>query len=438
MPRARPPAPLRGTRPALEPKDARDAVTPPPLLPPHALAAPRGPGAGAAVWRPLAATRVRWFRSRILGALLLALLAACGTAPRAPVGGSGGSAGNVQRDGPLPNPPADLAAVPDAVPKIETLRSGGPNKPYEVEGRTYVPLTDDRPLAEKGLASWYGRKFHGRRTASGESYNMYAMSAAHKTMPIPSYARVRNPANGKEVIVRVNDRGPFVPGRVIDLSYTAALKLGVLGGVAPVEVERITLEEIRAGLAAPPSAGTAIAAAAAPAPMLPTAPPPAPPSTSPSPSPTAALPSAAAIATEAAAAVGAPPVESASAAPGEAAVATPVAPPAPAPAPAPSPAAQAAATALQQVADARARATTPAAAGFWVQIGAYRQRNGALDFQHRLTEEQPWLGPLLAVYSDGNLHRLQAGPYVSREQAREASERVRSTLQLVPVIVERR
>jgi rare lipoprotein A (peptidoglycan hydrolase) len=127
------------------------------------------------------------------------------------------------------------------------LRQGGPNKPYAVLGQAYAPLQGDVPLVERGLASWYGRKFHGRSTASGETYNMYAMTAAHKTMPLPSYARVRNPANGREVIVRVNDRGPVPAGRVIDLSYTAALKLGVLGGVAPVEVERITHDDIRAG-----------------------------------------------------------------------------------------------------------------------------------------------------------------------------------------------
>eukprot|EP01036_Dinobryon_divergens_P051930 gene51930-69493_t len=105
-----------------------------------------------------------------------------------------------------------------------------------------------RMLVERGLASWYGQKFHGRRTASGETYNMLAMTAAHKTMPIPSYARVRNLANGQEIIVRVNDRGPFSPKRVIDLSYAAAVKLGLEGGVANVEVERITHDEIRAGL----------------------------------------------------------------------------------------------------------------------------------------------------------------------------------------------
>jgi len=153
----------------------------------------------------------------------------------------------IDRDGPLPNPPADLAKVPDATPRIEAVRSGGPNKPYEVLGERYEPITGDAPFAERGLASWYGRKFHGRPTASGEVYNMYAMTAAHPTLPIPSYARVRNPANGHEVVVRVNDRGPFHKGRVIDLSYTAALKLDLLRGVANVEVQRITYAEIRAG-----------------------------------------------------------------------------------------------------------------------------------------------------------------------------------------------
>jgi rare lipoprotein A len=149
-------------------------------------------------------------------------------------------------DGPEANPPPNLHRTPDAVPRIEPIRMGGPNRPYEVAGRRHVPLTADVPFAETGLASWYGRKFHGRATSSGEPYDMYAMTAAHKTLPIPSYARVRNPANGREVVVRVNDRGPFVDGRVIDLSYTAALRLGLLAGVAPVEVRRLTFADIRA------------------------------------------------------------------------------------------------------------------------------------------------------------------------------------------------
>ena len=151
------------------------------------------------------------------------------------------------RDGPEANPPTNLAQTPDAVPRLEAIRLGGPNKPYEVLGERYEPLKGDAAYAERGLASWYGKKFHGRPTANGEVYNMYAMTAAHPTLPIPSYARVRNPANGREVIVRVNDRGPFHKGRVIDLSYTAALKLDLLRGVAPVEVRRITYAEIRAG-----------------------------------------------------------------------------------------------------------------------------------------------------------------------------------------------
>jgi len=166
----------------------------------------------------------------------LALLTGCATRPTSP-----------ERDGPLPNPPAELSKVPDAVPRLEAIRIGGPNKPYEVLGERYQPMTADDAYLDRGLASWYGRKFHGRPTASGEVYNMYAMTAAHATLPIPSYARVRNPANGREVIVRINDRGPFHKGRIIDLSYTAALKLDVLHGVTPVEVRRITYAEIRAG-----------------------------------------------------------------------------------------------------------------------------------------------------------------------------------------------
>jgi rare lipoprotein A len=143
--------------------------------------------------------------------------------------------------------PSGLERTPDAVPRVEAIRAGGPNKPYEIDGRLYVPFTTDRPLREVGGASWYGRRYHGRPTSLGEPYDMFAMTAAHPTMPLPSYARVRNPANGRQVIVRVNDRGPFVPGRVIDLSYTAALRLDVHRAVALVQVERLTFEQIRRG-----------------------------------------------------------------------------------------------------------------------------------------------------------------------------------------------
>src|SRR5437667_9084729 len=125
-------------------------------------------------------------------AVAVLVLAGCASAPR---GGASRVSPPIGRDGPGSNPPADLAQRPDAEPRIEAARNGGPNKPYEVFGRWYTPLTSDAAFSERGLASWYGRKFHGRPTSSGEPYDMYAMTAAHKTMPIPSYPRLRNPRN---------------------------------------------------------------------------------------------------------------------------------------------------------------------------------------------------------------------------------------------------
>jgi rare lipoprotein A len=274
-------------------------------------------------------------RPRLLLALLPLLLAACASRP--PAG----------RDGPGANPPAKLDQVPDAVPRIEPLRNGGPNKPYEVLGRRYVPMNSDEPLSESGLASWYGRKFHGRPTASGETYDMYAMTAAHKTMPLPSYARVRNPANGREVVVRVNDRGPFEAGRVIDLSYTAALKLGVLNGVAPVQVQRLTFEDIRNGgwQAAPRVT---------------------------------------------------PPDDPA---PGE-------------------------------------RSAMFDTAGFWLQLGAFRARDGAVQLQQRVARQAEGL-PGVAVFDDAGLFRVQAGPYPNRDDALAAAAAVQRQTGIAGVVVER-
>jgi rare lipoprotein A len=149
---------------------------------------------------------------------------------------------------PSPAPAASPSPLPpvDAVPRVERIAKGAPNAPYEARGESYEPERADVPIAQTGVASWYGKPFHGRRTASGEIYDMYAMSAAHKTMPLPSYARVRNPANGREVIVRINDRGPFKPGRIIDLSHAAAKRLRI-SGTATVEVTRLTHDAIRSG-----------------------------------------------------------------------------------------------------------------------------------------------------------------------------------------------
>jgi len=146
------------------------------------------------------------------------------------------SGGYYKDDGPGANPPANLAAIPDAVPRAEPPHRFA-NDPYEVLGKTYTPIPVGRAYKESGGASWYGRRYHGKPTSTGEIYDMYGMTAAHATLPLPSYVRVTNPANGRSVVVRVNDRGPFHDGRIIDLSYTAAWKLDLIKGVAPVEVE---------------------------------------------------------------------------------------------------------------------------------------------------------------------------------------------------------
>lgn len=142
-------------------------------------------------------------------------------------------------DGPHANPPVNLDAVPDAVPRSEPLHRFA-NRTYVALGNTYTPQTERGTYTEEGLASWYGRRFHGKKTASGELYDMYAMTAAHPTLPIPSYARVTALNSGKSVVVRINDRGPFHGKRVIDLSYTAAHKLGYIAtGSTRVRVESL-------------------------------------------------------------------------------------------------------------------------------------------------------------------------------------------------------
>ena len=204
---------------------------------------------------------------RALLAVLAVVLAGCAAAPpKAP--GAGGK--YYADDGPPLAVPSNLDDIPDAAPRDEPFHKFA-NRPYTVFGRTYVPVVDRAPTKERGVASWYGRKFHGRKTASGEVYDMFAMTAAHKTMPIPSFARVTNVRNGRSVVVRVNDRGPFHSDRIIDLSYAAAARIGIAqAGSGLVEVERI--------VPAPGVADAALAAAPAPPPAvarLETVPPPA-------------------------------------------------------------------------------------------------------------------------------------------------------------------
>ena len=142
-------------------------------------------------------------------------------------------------DGPGANPPQDIDSIPNAVPRKEPLLDRS-NKPYKALGAVYTPMTRYQPYKISGVASWYGKRYHGKKTSSGEVYDMYSMSAAHPTLPLPSYVKVTNPANGRFVVVRVNDRGPFKNNRVIDLSYAAAYKLRFSAqGSTLVEVEAI-------------------------------------------------------------------------------------------------------------------------------------------------------------------------------------------------------
>ena len=169
--------------------------------------------------------------------------------------------GYYKDDGPGESPPRNVEAVPDATPKTEPLHRSA-NNPYTVFGRQYVPAKAIRPFKQRGVASWYGKRFHGQPTSSGERYDMYKMTAAHPTLPIPSYARVTNLKNGRSVVVRINDRGPFHSGRIIDLSYAAAAKLGyVNAGSAQVEVEAIVPGESSSVAVAPVAAVEASAAA---------------------------------------------------------------------------------------------------------------------------------------------------------------------------------
>lgn len=196
-------------------------------------------------------------------AALAMLLAACGSAPRRPV----------------PRPPptapaAPQAEVPDAVPRAEPRSAHGNPPFYDVNGRRYTILPSSDNFVERGVASWYGPDFHGHNTSSGEVYDMYGMTAAHRTLPIPCYARVTNLANGRSVIVRINDRGPFVANRIIDLSYSAATRLDIVRtGTAFVELRTLSASDARAET--PPAqvaAATIMSPAAPTVPLTPIAP----------------------------------------------------------------------------------------------------------------------------------------------------------------------
>ncbi|AOF83279.1 rare lipoA family protein [Methyloversatilis sp. RAC08] len=259
-----------------------------------------------------------------------------------------------------------LATIPDAVPRDEPLHRFA-NRPYSALGLNFVPLTEHRPFRQRGRGSWYGRKFHGQKTSSGEPYDMYGMTAAHATLPIPSYARVTHLASGRSVVVRVNDRGPFKPGRVIDLSWTAAAKLGYVNdGSAEVEVEAVF---------APGSAGDLLARRAAGQPEI------------------------------------------ARPAPGPAAPAVP---------------ADDVIAALS--ADGADDAST---AGHWLQLGAFSTLDNAQALSRRIAAALGELADRISVTSDGDRHRVRAGPFASRDAAQGVARALRDQLGLEALLLTR-
>lgn len=273
------------------------------------------------------------------------------------------SGGYYQDDGPGDDTPENIEAIPDAIPRVEPLHRFA-NKPYTVFGKDYTPRRAPDGYRERGVASWYGKKFHGQKTSSGEIYDMYGMTAAHPTLPIPSYVRVTNPATEKSVILRINDRGPFHSGRLIDLSWTAAAKLGYIGsGSTLVEVESIIPGQEMQLAAAKPAVSKV------------------------------------------------PPQEDPVARIAEATVAT-----------APKP------ISLPAVHDA---------AGHYLQLGAFGNRDNAEALQSRLSRELGELGERLAIRVSGSMYRVQLGPWADLATARQVAEQLRKTLDFMPVLVPR-
>ncbi len=333
------------------------------------MSAGMSPGAGPSLRtdprlaNPGGMRAAKWTAHRIaLGLLGAALVVLAGCASR--------SGGYYKDDGPGRDIPADIAAIPDAVPRIE--RHAPANfRPYEVFGVRYVPIGEDQPYRQEGVASWYGRKFHGEKTANGETYDMYAMTAAHPTLPIPSYARVTRVGTQRSVIVRINDRGPFHPGRIIDLSYVAAAKLGLIGpGSGRVVVQAITNADIRAGRY-PAS------------PLMASAP-------------------------------ASPPPDAAQARP----VGLPAEPLAPLPSLAPVPSVS----------------ESPQPGGIYLQFGAFSSAQNAQSLAQRVnTEAAGQAGPATVIHQPP-LYKVRMGPYLSRDEAAHTASRLAESAGLNPVI----
>jgi len=336
-------------------------------------------------------------------ATALALLNGCATVPRevpaaappavqapsakqpAPLAQAPRRGGYYQDDGPDDNPPPDLDTIADAEPRLEPPHRFA-NNPYNVFGQSYVPLRTRSAFRQRGVGSWYGRKFHGQRTSSGEIYDMYAMTAAHPTLPIPSYARVTHLASGRSVVVRINDRGPFHAGRIIDLSYTAAWKLGyVASGSALVEVVAITPAEMAPLGSETVARATPAAGAAAPVAEA---------------KPIAQTP--------AAEQTPLPPLPETIAGPGGV-----------------------------QSSSQPAGWSQPSG-NIYVQLAAFSVRESAERVRMRLNRDLAWLGGTIEIFSKDGLFRLHLGPYRDRGEASGAAERIQDVLQTTkPLLVVR-
>ncbi|WP_373281428.1 septal ring lytic transglycosylase RlpA family protein [Herbaspirillum rubrisubalbicans] len=392
--------------------------------------------------RPLALpmpAALRW------GSLVLPLLlAACGTTQQSPYQGAqvpgtptksasarpsnvpalpaagSGRGGYYKDDGPGDHIPDGLLDVADAEPQVEPI-SKAASRPYAVFGKTYVPITDNnQPFIQRGIGSWYGKKFHGQKTSSGELYDMYKMTAAHPTLPIPSYARVTNLKTGKQVIVRINDRGPFHSNRIIDLSYTAALKLGYLGtGSSELEVERILPDEAqRMADARRNGSSTTMLAAADPINRA---------------ADTGAGVSTGAVEINRVSAQNLPPQPT-------------VAAVQPINASTSSAAGGAGLAGGGGIINAVASGTAPSpampqavplTAGYYLQFGAYSQEANALVARDKLLPSLSGIVDNMQAVQVNGLYRLYAGPYPTRPEAQNAAMLVRQRSAGTPFIVER-
>ncbi len=359
---------------------------------------------------------------RYAALLVPALLVACGSTPKLttsetprqagaaarPAPGTpqlpkanSGKGGYYKDDGPGDNPPEGLEFTVDPIPVVEAFSKSG-NKPYSVFGKTYTPITDTTtPFIQRGIGSWYGKKFHNQKTSSGELYDMYKITAAHPTLPIPSYARVTNLANGKQIIVRINDRGPFHSTRIIDLSYTAALKLGYLGsGSSQIEVERLLPADIEKMAENRKNQPPALAAASA---TLAT---------------TNAVPAVAPVPDNKKAA---DKTLVADAGPTDQITMEDL-------------------LAMQEskpVEKVAAVPSTSAASGYYLQFGAYAIKANAESIQTHLQTKLENRLPAFDIVQQGSLYRLVSGPFASRAEASAALAQAGSRGIAKPLIVQR-